>query len=211
MKLSVTKAAGVVAAVAVLGAGAISTANATTAPSSTTSVSTVTPPLKPGQLSYRQAGWGVYNEHGESGCHTQVPKGWTQSKVADFHARFNGKKGLWTLRIDCALDREQSQAAAVNSRIKALRGTKNFRVLSIVDGTTVVDTGDGRQLVHTKTMTYTYTDKVRGKRLVISRWFSDYGKPSDAQVEITSAGRVQDRTGLHAALTQATKKFLRAG
>jgi hypothetical protein len=142
-----------------------------------------------------------------------VPKGWPRVKLADFHAKFNGGKGLWTLRVDCRLRGDKTQAAVINTKIATLKqSVRNFRVLSIVDGTTRATVGRmAGTLFRTKTMTYTYTDGARGTRLVIDRYFADYGPSYKARVEIAAAGRPQDLTGLHAALARATKTFYQAG
>jgi hypothetical protein len=228
MRFSLARTAGVTAVVAALAAGGLGiahagrTSTATPLPATplpatplpaTAAAATSTPPLQPGQVTYQYDGWGVSGPGYESGCGAQVPQGWPKVKLADYHAKFSGSNGLWVLRINCVLPGTKTRADMVNERIAALRGTKGFRVLSIVDGLTprLHPNGEPNDVLHTKTMTYSYTDDTGGTRLVISRWTTDYGRPTMATVEITAAGREQDLVGLHSVVARATKTFYRAG
>jgi hypothetical protein len=225
MSFSLARTAGLTAAVATLAAGGLAIAHAgrtstatpplATPPPATpaAAAATSTPPLQPGQVTYQYDGWGVSGPRYESGCGAQVPHGWPKVKLADYHAKFSGSNGLWELRINCVLPGTKTRADMVNARIAALRGTKGFRVLSIVDGLTprLHPNGESYDVLHTKTMTYSYTDDTGGTRLVISRWTTDYGRPTTATVEITAAGREQDLVGLHSVVARAAKTFYRAG
>jgi len=221
MRFSLARIAGVTAVVAALAAGGLGIANggrtsaATPLPATglPAAAATNTPPLQPGQVTYQYDGWGVSGPGYESGCGAQVPQGWPKVKLADYHAKFSGSNGLWVLRINCVLSGTKTRADMVNERIAALRGTKGFRVPSIVDGLTprVHPNGETYDVLHTMTMTYTYTDDTGGTRQVISRWTTDYGRPTMATVEITAAGREQDLVGLHSVVARATKTFYRAG
>jgi hypothetical protein len=218
MRFSLARTAGVTAVVAALAAGGLGIAHAgrtstATPPPATPAAATSTPPLQPGQVTYRYDGWGVSGPGYESGCGAQVPQGWPKVKLADYHAKFSGSNGLWVLRINCVLPGTKTRADMVNETVAALRGTKGFRVLSIVDGATprLNPNGEPSDVLHTKTMTYSYTDDTGGTRLVISRWTTDYGRATMATVEITAAGREQDLVGLHSVVARATKTFYRAG
>ena len=221
MRFSLARTGGVTAVVAALAAGGLSIAHAGRTSTATLPPATLpparaaagTPPLQPGQVTYQEDGWGVSGPGYESGCGAQVPQGWTKVKVADYHAKFSGRNGLWVLRINCVLPATETRTDVVNARIAALRGTKGFRVLSVVDGLTprLHPNGEPYDVLQTKTMTYSYTDDTGGTRLVISLWTTDYGRATTATVEITAAGREQDLVGLHSVVARATKTFYRAG
>jgi hypothetical protein len=227
MRISLARTVGLTAAVASLAAGGLAIAHAgrisTVTPAlvvptpalvtPASAAATSTPPLQPGQVTYQYDGWGVSGPRYESGCGAQVPRSWPKVKLADYNAKFSSSNDLWVLRINCVLPGTKTRADMVNERMAALRGTKGFRVLSIVDGLTprLYPNSEANDVLHTKTMTYTYTGDTGGTRLVISRWATDYGRPTTATVEITAAGRKQDLVGLQSVVARATKTFYRAG
>ncbi|MFC0624828.1 hypothetical protein [Kribbella deserti] len=218
MKLSIAKAIGVTVALAGLSGGAIAaatTANGATTSGAGTTASAVTtasvPALDAGKLSFVRQGW---SKSGVARTGTEVPKGWTKALLSWDEAQFRSPNGVWNLRVHGFRGHHQppqTTAAAVNAKIKALKGKNNFRVLSIVTGVTKTMVLHG-QAYNTRTMTYTYTDAKGNTRLVIDRFFNGSGVGSNiASDEIAAAGRVQDRVGLHKLVDRATGAFYVVG
>jgi hypothetical protein len=211
MKFSLTRTAGLVAAVAVLTAGglastAVASTRSTTTPTAGTGTTAV-PALTPARLTYASRFWG--DPTTELGIVIDVPKGWTQVKLHAFESKFTSPNKLWNVRIDGIRSSSQSLTAAANAKLAALQATPGLKVLSLVNGQTIA-TGhryEGTVFHHT-TLTYTYTDGARGKRLVVDRWVNIYGG-STADVEISTGGRLQDTAGLNAITARATRTYVR--
>ncbi|MFC0627353.1 hypothetical protein [Kribbella deserti] len=208
MRLQLKRAIGIAALVGLAGSGAVATAAnaAEPNPSVVATQAASVAPLK--VTAFQRHLWGQLDYYSVS---TDAPKGWRKTQLDVGMARFTSPNKLWNLRVDGDLEGRDPRTfnAAINAKIKALRGTKNFRVLSIVDGSTKSLQYGG--YYPTKTMTYTYTDASGAKRLVIHRVFNPIGHHRVTEGEISAGGRVTDHVGLHKVVDRATGAYTIAG
>lgn len=114
----------------------------------------------------------------------EVPDGWASAQ-AGTRPRFMDPTGVWQIRFD-SRGSKQTPDALVTARANSI-DEQDLNVISRTDGTLI----------------YTYTDKVRGPRMGLSRWIAaPDGKRS--AIEITVGGRPQDEAALKAVLDHAT-------
>lgn len=159
------------------------------------------PALKPGSLSYAFKCWGHVGN-----CNVAVygPKGWKFTKLSLTEAKFTDSSNTWMLRVDGGLNGKVSTTTAANQRVKALHGTRNLKIVSRAHGT-VKSKAAGMSSTSYTSLTYTYTDGARGKRLVSTRFLDIYGNGKHAYIEVTVGGRPQDQAGLNSLMAEATQ------
>jgi hypothetical protein len=115
----------------------------------------------------------------------EVPDGWTSAQTGT-RPKFLDPTGVWQIRFDTR-GSNKTPDALVQARANSI-DEQDLNVISRTDGTLV----------------YTYTDKIRGPRMGLSRWIPvDGGKR--AAIEITVGGRPQDEDALRAVLDHATE------
>ncbi|WP_350280409.1 hypothetical protein [Kribbella sp. HUAS MG21] len=164
------------------------------------------PALKPAGLQFGYNCWGQ-----GSHCNVAVhaPKGWQFTQLSRTHARFSS--GVWLLRVNGGLGGKVSTSRAADQRVRALHGVTGFRLVSRTNGTTASKVGwDAPRVAYTE-ITYTYRDGSRGKRLVTTRFVDTYESGRRAYLELTVAGRPQDKAGLAKVLTVATERVALVG
>ncbi|MFC0623471.1 hypothetical protein [Kribbella deserti] len=211
MRFQFKRVIGIAALVGIAGTGALAStaANAASqAPAASTSAAAVAPL---NVTAYQYHVWGHNKPNDEWTVSTHAPKGWTKARLDVGTTRFTSPNKLWNLRVDGYIEGREAPTfnAAINAKIKALRGTKNFRVLSIVDGST--KSMNYRGYYPTKTMTYTYTDGSGAKRLVIFRVLNPQASFKLVGGEISAGGRAADHVGLHKVVDRATRAYTFAG
>ena len=97
-------------------------------------------------------------------------------------------------------DREQTHTGS---------STQDYKLISRVDGTTKATNPNFTGVVfHHTTLTYSYTDPVRGARLVVERFVSLDDIPH-TMFELSAGGRPQDAAALAAITNKATEDFVR--
>jgi hypothetical protein len=219
MTLSLTRTAGLAAAVAVLAGGTLATAavaatesatmpQATTSAWSTSVVSQASvPALKPSQVKYVHRYWG--NPNTELGFVIWAPKGWKMVKLSTYEAKFTSPNKLWNLRVNGLVSPEKPLKTMVDAKVAALRGTRNIKFISRVNGTTkATNPAFGDMTFHHTTLTYSYKNAAGKTRLVVDR-FVAVSDATHTQVEISTGGRPQDKAGLNAITAKATEDYVR--
>jgi hypothetical protein len=151
-----------------------------TTPSATPSTPGPTDGLQADSLRYVEQTFGT----DKAPVTAEVPDGWTSTQTGS-RPRFMDPTGVWQIRFDTR-GSKQTPDALVTARANSI-DEQDLNVISRTDGTLI----------------YTYTDKVRGPRMGLSRWIpADDGKRS--AIEITVGGRPQDESALKAVLDHAT-------
>ncbi|WP_371405653.1 hypothetical protein OHA10_08700 [Kribbella sp. NBC_00662] len=159
------------------------------------------PALQRGSLSYAFKCWGHV---GNCNVAVHAPKGWKFTKLSTTEAKFADSSNTWMLRVDGGLNGKVSTTTAANQRVKALHGVRGLKIVSRAHGT-VKSTAAGMSSTAYTSLTYTYTDGARGKRLVSTRFLDIYGNGRHAYIEVTVAGRPQDQAGLNSLMAEATQ------
>jgi hypothetical protein len=176
-------------------------------PARTAAVSTqAKPALKASSLQFGYKCWGQ-----GSHCNVAVhaPKGWRFTQLSRTHARFSSN--VWMLRVNGGLGGKVSTSRAADQRVHALHGVNGFQLVSRTNGTTASKVGwDAPRVAYTE-ITYTYRDGARGKRLVTTRFVDIYESGRRAYIELTVAGRPQDKAGLAKVMTVATERVALVG
>jgi len=216
MTLNLTRTAGLAAAVAVLAGGTLATAavaatESATMPQATTSawgaVGTSVPALKPSQVKYVHRYWGDPNT--ELGVVIWAPKGWKMVKLSTYEAKFTSPNKLWNLRVNGLVSPEKPLKTMVDAKVAALRGTKNIKFVSRVNGTTkATNPAFGDMTFHHTTLTYSYKNAAGKTRLVVDRFVAVFDA-THTHVEISTGGRPQDKAGLNAITAKATEDYVR--
>jgi hypothetical protein len=170
-------------------------------PTRTVATAHAKPALKPASLSYAFKCWGHV---GNCNVAVHAPKGWKFSKLSLHEAKFTDSSNTWMLRVDGGLNGKSSTATAANQRVKALHGVRDLKIVSRAHGT-VKSTAAGMSDTAYTSLTYTYTDGARGKRLVSTRFLDIYGNGRQAYIEVTVSGRPQDAAGLNSLMAKATQ------
>ncbi|WP_433012376.1 hypothetical protein [Kribbella sp. CA-294648] len=221
-----TRATGIGLAVAVLAAGGLATAAVARSQSSderspvagqpgangpSTSIRPKAidnvPALEPAQVSYQQQNWG--DPKTELGIVIQAPTGWTKVKLSTFEAKFTSSNGLWNLRVNGVPKAQQTKTAADAKYALISSSAEGFELVSRESGTTrATNPAFAGVIFHHRTLTYTYNDPKRGRRLVIDRFVSADNSPH-MLFELSTGGRPQDAAGLAAITTKATEDFIR--
>lgn len=179
------------------------------APARTVAVSTqAKPALKASSLQFGYKCWGP-------GAHCSVavhaPKGWKFTQLGLQHAKFTDSSNTWMLRVNGGLGGKVGTSRAADQRIAALRGVAGFQLVSRTNGSAASKVGwDAPRVAYTE-ITYTYRDGARGKRLVTTRFVDTYESGRRAYIELTVAGRPQDKAGLAKVVTVATERVALVG
>jgi hypothetical protein len=210
MRFSITRTAGIAAAVTILAGGGLATAavaNTHTIDAPVAATTTAVPALTPAQVKYAHRSWG--DPKTEVGIVVWAPANWRMVKLSTFEAKFISPNALWNLRINGSFTPAKSVKSAVDAKIAALRGTKGLRIISRVDGATKATSPYSSGLTfHHTTLTYSYTDGTRGTRLVVDRYVAVY-QATRTDFEISAGGRPQDKAGLDAITAKATQDYAR--
>jgi hypothetical protein len=183
-------------------------ASAATATGAATATAHAKPALKPASLQFSSRCWGRGNH-----CTVMVhaPKGWKFSQLSLQQAKFTDSSNTWMLRVDGGLGGKVSTSRAAQQRVKALYGVPGLKTVSVTHGTTASKVGWDAPRVAYSAVTYTYRDGARGQRWVSTRFVDTYENGRRAYIEITVAGRPQDRAGLNKVLTEATQRVALVG
>lgn len=225
-----TRATGIGLAVAVLAAGGLATAAVARSqsdgakspvagpgkpasqptaerPSTSPKVVDTVPALKPAQLQYQQQNWG--DPKTELGMVTWAPKGWKMAKLSTFEVKVTSPNGRWNLRVNGSPKEQPIKTAADAKYALMSSSTADFELVSREAGTTrATNRAFAGVVFHHRTLTYTYTDPTRGRRLVVDRFVSADDAPH-ALFEVSTGGRPQDAAALAAITAKATEGFIR--
>jgi hypothetical protein len=163
--------------------------------------------LKAAQVQYDHQSWG--DPKTEVNITISAPKGWKKVKLSPLEAKFTSPNGLWNLRVN-ATQTDQLLKAATDNRYALIKASaEDFHLISRTTGSTRATNVNYQGMVfHHQTLTYTYTDPTRGRRLVIDRFVS-LGTNPHPFYETTTGGRPQDATALAAVTAKATADFIR--
>jgi hypothetical protein len=207
-KLAVSSVTAGIAALGAAGAmllGALP-GNAATTDAKTVAASNASA-LKPSSLSFVASRWdctqGSY--FNSKNCHfgAMVPKGWKATKVGAHDAKF--AVGTDFLRVADG-PQQLTTAKAIAGKKASLKGTRDLKVLGMVN--TTATTG-GKSY---STIVYTYTDAAKTTRWVATRFLDPSGyNGRSAAIELTVGGPVQDKTALTNVLARATTSAYLAG
>jgi hypothetical protein len=119
MRHSVTRIAGIAAAVTILAGGGLATAavastHTISAPVAVTRATAV-PALTPAQVKYEHRSW--RDPKTEVGVIVGAPKNWRMVKLSTFEAKFISPNALWNLRINGSLDAITAKATQDYARL----------------------------------------------------------------------------------------------
>ncbi|MEU4396639.1 hypothetical protein [Kribbella sp. NPDC023855] len=196
--------AGIGLAVAVLATGGLTTAAvARSQPDSAWS------PVAgaPAPLQYEQRSWG--DPKTELGMVIQAPNGWKMVKLSTFEVKFTSPDGQRNLRVNGAPKDQPIKTAADAKYAVVSSSTPAFKLISREAGTTrATNPAFAGVVFHHQTLTYTYTDPARGRRLVVDRFVSADDLPHTL-FEVSTGGRPQDAAALTAITAKATEDFIR--
>jgi hypothetical protein len=210
MRFSITRTAGIAAAVTTLAGCGVATAAGTNthtigAPTAVARATAV-PALTPAQVTYEHRSWG--DPKTEQGVIVWAPKNWRMVKLSTFEAKFSSPNALWNLRINGIVTPKKPVKSAVDAKIAALKATKGLRIISRIDGATKATSPySGGLTFHHTTLTYSYTDGT-GSRLVVDRFVAVF-QATRTDFEISAGGRPQDKAGLDAITAKATQDYAR--
>jgi hypothetical protein len=178
-------------------------------PARTAAVTThAKPALKPASLHFSYKCWG----HG-SHCNVAVyaPTGWKFTQLSREQAKFTDSSNTWMLRVNGGLSGKVSTSRAADQRVHALHGVAGFQTVSRTNGTAASKVGWDAPRVADTEITYTYRDGARGTRLVTTRFVDTDENGRRAYIELTVAGRPQDKAGLAKVMTVATERVALVG
>jgi hypothetical protein len=205
IKLAVSASTAGIAAVGAAGAVLLGALPSDASTTKTVAASNATT-LNASSLSFVSTRWSCDEGPWLNGknCHigALTPKGWKVTKLNSMGAKFTPKAGSYFLRIGEG-PYDLSTAKAVAAKQKALKGTKNLKVLGVA-------TAHSGSVVYS-TIVYTYTDAARTTRWVATRYQSTGGTGGSAGIELTVGGTVKDQTGLKTVLARATTSAYLAG
>jgi hypothetical protein len=158
-------------------------------------------------LQYQRQSWG--DPKTELGMVIQAPKGWTMVKLSTFEVKFTSPDGRWNLRVNGAPKDQPIEAAADAKYAVVSSSTPDFKLVSREASTTrATNPAFAGVVFHHQTLTYTYTDPRRGRRLVVDRFVSADDLPHTL-FEVSAGGRPQDAATLAAITAKATEDFIR--
>jgi hypothetical protein len=163
--------------------------------------------LTPAQVTYQHQSWG--DPKTEVGVVILAPKGWSMVKLSTFEVRFSSPNKLWNLRVNAGASDLPVKTIADREQTHTGSSTQDYKLISRVDGTTKATNPNFTGVVfHHTTLTYSYTDPVRGARLVVERFVSLDDIPHTL-FELSAGGRPQDAAALAAITNKATEDFIR--
>ena len=165
------------------------------------------PALNPASLHFSWKCWGH-----PTNCNVAVyaPTGWKFTKLSTLEAKFTDSSNTWMLRVDGSLNGKVSTNTAAQQRVKALRSVPGLKIVSRAHGTVKSLVGDEAPVAYTS-LTYTYRDGARGRRLVSTRFLDIISNGKHAYIEVTVGGRPQDQAGLNKIMTVATQRATLVG
>lgn len=197
-----TRATGIGAAVAVLATVGLATAAVAHSRTSAGGEWEATAPVQ-----YQHQSWGDPKTKVEIAI--WAPKDWKRVKLSALEVKFTSPDGLRNLRVDAAANNQPLKAAEDDKFKLTSASSKNFELVSRTTGTTRATNPNFQGMVfHHSTLTYTYTDRTRGSRLVVDRFVS-LNDTTHTLFEISTGGRPQDAAALNAITTKATEDFSR--
>ncbi|MDX6260103.1 MAG: hypothetical protein QOH84_1791 [Kribbellaceae bacterium] len=165
------------------------------------------PALKAAQVQYEHQSWG--DPKTEVNMTVWAPKGWKKVKLSPLEAKFTSPNGVWNLRVDATQTDQLLKAVADNRYAVVKASVEDFHLISHTTASTRATNVNYQGMVfHHQTLTYTYTDPTRGRRLVVDRFVSLDTNPHPL-FETTTGGRPQDAAALAAITTKATEDFIR--
>lgn len=166
------------------------------------------PALKAAALRFTYKCWGV---PGNCNVAVYAPKGWKFTLLSRQQAKFTDSSNTWMLRVNGGLGGKVSTSRAADQRIHALKGVTGFKLVSRTAGTAPSKVGWSMPRVAYTEISYTYRDGARGQRLVTTRFVDTFESGKRAYIELTVAGRHQDKAGLAKVLTVATERVALVG
>lgn len=165
------------------------------------------PALKPAQLKYQHQSWG--DPKTELGMVILAPQGWKMVKLSTFEVKFTSPNGRWNLRVNGLPKDRPIKTGSDDKYALTSSSTEDFRLVSRETGTTrATNPSFAGMVFHHRTLTYTYTDPTRGRRLVVDRFVS-LDDTSHTLFEVNAGGRPQDAAALAAITAKATEDFIR--
>ncbi|GAA1147283.1 hypothetical protein GCM10009630_52140 [Kribbella jejuensis] len=206
-----TLTARVLAGTAILGAAGLLLGIAPSdaaVPARAAAVSTYAKPaLNPASLHF---GWKCWGHPTNCNVAVYAPTGWKFTKLSTREAKFTDSSNTWMLRVDGSLDGKVSTGTVAQQRVKELRRVPGLKIVSRAHGTAPSLVGDGSTVAY-RSLTYTYRDGARGQRLVSTRFLDIYSNGKRAYIEVTVAGRPQDKAGLTKIMAVATQRATLVG
>ena len=178
------------------------------APARTSVAAHAKPALNPASLSYKYKCWGHV---GNCNVSVYAPTGWKFTRLGMYEAKFTDSSNTWMLRVNGGLGGKVSTTRAADQRIHALRSVAGFKLVSRTNGTAPSKVGWSAPRVAYTQITYTYRDGARGQRWVTTRFVDTFENGRRAYIELTVAGRPQDKAGLTKVLTVATERVALVG
>ncbi|NIK55934.1 hypothetical protein [Kribbella shirazensis] len=166
------------------------------------------PALKASSLHFGYKCWGRGRHCGVA---VHAPKGWKFTQLSLQHAKFTDSSNTWMLRVNGGLGGKVGTSRGADQRVHALHGVAGFQLVSRTNGSTASKVGwDAPRVAYTE-ITYTYRDGSRGKRLVTTRFVDTFESGRRAYIELTVAGRPQDKAGLAKVMAVATERVALVG
>ncbi|HEY9335930.1 MAG TPA: hypothetical protein VIQ79_15960 [Kribbella sp.] len=166
------------------------------------------PALKVSSLHFGYKCWGRV---GNCNVAVYAPTGWKFTQLSREQAKFTDSSNTWMLRVNGGLGGKVSTTRAADQRIHALRSVAGFKLVSRTNGTAPSKVGWSAPRVAYTQITYTYRDGARGQRWVTTRFVDTFENGRRAYIELTVAGRPQDKAGLTKVLTVATERVALVG
>ncbi|MEV0791520.1 hypothetical protein [Kribbella sp. NPDC050459] len=166
------------------------------------------PALKASSLHFGYKCWGRV---GNCNVAVYAPTGWKFTQLSREQAKFTDSSNTWMLRVNGGLGGKVSTTRAADQRIHALRSVAGFKLVSRTNGTAPSKVGWSAPRVAYTQITYTYRDGARGQRWVTTRFVDTFENGRRAYIELTVAGRPQDKAGLTKVLTVATERVALVG
>ncbi len=165
------------------------------------------PALKVAQVKYDHQTWG--DPKTEVGIVIWAPKGWKKVKLSTLEVKLTSPNGRWNLRVDGTGKDQPIKTASDDKYALTSSSTEDFKLVSRETGTTrATNQVFAGMVFRHRTLTYTYTDPVRGRRLVVDRFVS-LDDATHTLFEVTAGGRPQDAAALAAITAKATEDFIR--
>ncbi len=166
------------------------------------------PALEAAQVKYQSQHWG--DPKTEVGMVILAPKGWKMAKLSTFEVKFTSSNGKWNLRVNGSPKAQPIKTAADGKYALTSASLADFKLISRETGSTrATHRAFAGSVFHHQTLTYTYTDPVRGQRLVVDRFVS-LDDMRHTLFELSTGGRPQDAGALAAITAKATEDFIRA-
>jgi len=157
-------------------------------------------------LTFVDAYWSIGDDPDSGSTHVRAPRGFEMTKTPTGQGRFNDATRTWLLSVQ-PMQVETHVADLMRARERELAGLRDLEIVK--DGVTI--DSENQRLA---TVIYSYTNAAGEARLVQTRYVASLpyrGTRNTAFVEITVAGRPQDRPGLNTILRTATHTVFLAG